>query len=321
MTNAEQGIKTLERIPLPNERCLVVAPLYHAAAAALFAGAIAGCNPMIIHDDFDPVAVADALEKEKICSFTLVPAMIQALLVYVPDIEQRNFDSLEIMYYGASPIAEETLRKAIDVFQCRFYQAYGQTEAAPCLTYLTEADHQKALAGNPDLLLSCGRAIAGTEIRIVDEEGNDVAEGEVGEIIARGPQLMEGYWKLPEATAQTLKDGWLYTGDAAIMDAEGYIYIQDRMKDMIITGGENVYPREVENVLFEHPAIADAAVIGVPNEKFGEAIMACVVLREGETVTEDELIEYSRTKLGGYKIPRQVTFMSVCCRVIQAVRY
>ena len=158
--------------------------------------------------------------------------------------------------------------------------------------------------------LSCGRAAGGTEVRIVDEDRNPVPPGTVGEIAVKGPQLMKQYWNLPEATAKTLVDGWLYTGDAAKMDEEGYVFIQDRIKDMIVSGGENVYPKEVENALFDHEKVADAAVIGIPDEKFGEAILAFIQTRDGNELDQEELIAFCRERLAGYKVPRQYKFIA-----------
>ena len=175
---------------------------------------------------------------------------------------------------------------------------------------LTHADHERALAGKPELLLSAGRPIAGTRIRIVDTQGRDLAAGAIGEIVVRGPQLMEGYWNKPAETAAAFLDGWLRTGDVGRLDAEGYLYICDRSKDVIISGGENVYPREVENVLFAHPAIADAAVIGIPDATYGEAVLAVVVLKGGAELSADEVVTHCRRHLGGYKLPRRVEFVA-----------
>ena len=296
------------------ERVLIVAPMYHAAAAltTFFAIARGGC--LFIHEDFVPAEVVRTLSEDGIARVTLVPAMIQACLVMVPDVAKRRYDDLRLITYGASPIAEETLRRAMEVFGCDFVQGYGMTETTALLTYLMPEDHRRALAGRAELLLSAGRPVVGTEIRIVDADDRPLPVGEVGEICARGPQLMRGYWNLPDATAEALRGGWMHTGDAGRLDAEGFVFIQDRVKDMIVSGGEYIYPREVEEVLFRHPAVADAAVIGVPDEQFGEAVKAIVVLREGASASADEIMEFSRGRLGGYKRPRSVDFVRMLPR-------
>jgi acyl-CoA synthetase (AMP-forming)/AMP-acid ligase II len=268
----------------PGERTLIVAPLYHAAAAITALASVATGGTLYIQSDFNPVEVVAALSSQDIAHTTLVPAMIQACLFMVPDVKERKYDSLRSIAYGASPIAENVLRMAIDVFKCNFYQGYGMTETTAVLCILMPEDHRRALAGNPGLLLSAGRPVLGTEVKIVDEDDNEVPRGTIGEICGRGPQLMSGYWNLPEASEKALWRGWMHTGDAGIMDEEGFVYVQDRVKDMIISGGENVYPREVENALFEHPAVADAAVIGVPSDQWGEAVKAIVVLKKGHEV-------------------------------------
>ncbi len=298
----------------PGERVLIVAPMYHAAAAITSLHAIAAQGALVVHEDFDPTAVVRALSEGGIHRTTLVPAMIQACLVMVPDVAERHYEHLRQITYGASPIAEQVLRRAIEVFQCDFNQGYGMTETTAVLTYLTADDHRRALAGRPELLLSAGRAIIGTDLRIVDGDDRPVPLGTVGEICGRGPQMLRCYWNLPEATDAALRGGWMHTGDAGRMDADGYVFIQDRVKDMIVSGGENIYPREVEEALFEHPAIADAAVIGIPDDTFGEAVKAVVVLREGTTATADEIIDFCRGRLGGYKRPRSVDFLPVLPR-------
>jgi acyl-CoA synthetase (AMP-forming)/AMP-acid ligase II len=184
------------------------------------------------------------------------------------------------------------------------------TETTAVLTYLFPADHKLAVSERPELLLSAGRPVVGTELRIVDDDDQPVPNGTIGEIVARGPQLMRGYWNLAEESAEALRGGWMHTGDAGIMDDEGYIFIQDRVKDMIVSGGENVYPRSVEDVLFQHPAVADVAVIGVPDEQWGETVKAIVVLKQDATATAEELIEHCRGKLGGFERPRSVDFVS-----------
>jgi len=290
------------------ERCLIVAPMYHAAAAVgAFMCVLTGAS-LYIHEDFNPFEVVRALSEEHINRTTLVPAMIQACLVMVPDVAERRYDHLKLMGYGASPIAEQTLRRALEVFQCDFVQGYGMTELTSALTFLTAADHRRALRDKPGLLLSAGRPLVGSEVRVVDEHDNPVPPGTIGEVVGRGPQMMRGYWNLPDATASALRGGWMHTGDAGILDEDGYLFLQDRVKDMIVSGGENIYPREVEDVLFQHAAIADAAVIGVPDDTFGETVKALVVLRENAVATPEEIIEFCKGKLGGYKRPRSVEF-------------
>ncbi len=298
----------------PGDRMLIVAPLYHAAAAITAFATVCLGGTMYIQEDFNPLEVVRALSEERIVRTTLVPAMIQACLVFIPDIGERRYDDLERISYGAAPIAEETLRRAAQAFKCEFVQAYGMTETTAILTYLLASDHERALKDEPNLLLSAGRPLLGTEIRIVDEDDNPVPNGTIGEIIARGPQIMRGYWNIPDETAEALRGGWLHTGDAGTMDDEGYVYVQDRVKDMIVSGGENVYPRVVEDVLFQHPAVADAAVIGVPDKQWGETVKAIVVLRAEATATEEEIMDFCRGKLGGYERPRSVDFVSTLPR-------
>jgi len=304
---------TMLQLP-PQERVLLVAPMYHAAAALTALGALVAGSTAVIHEDFVPQAVVRALSEEGITRTTLVPAMIQACLVAVPDVAERRYDALRLIVYGASPIAADVLRRALEVFRCDFAQGYGMTETTAALTFLSPEDHRRALAGRPELLLSAGRPLPGTQVRVVRADGTDAAVGEVGEIAGRGDQLMRGYWNLPEASAEALRDGWMFTGDAGTLDAEGYLYLSDRVKDMIVSGGENVYPREVENVLFAHPAVADVAVIGVPDPKWGEAVKAIVVLRPGAAATPEALLAHCRSQLGGYKCPRSVDFVDALPR-------
>jgi acyl-CoA synthetase (AMP-forming)/AMP-acid ligase II len=296
------------------ERVLIVAPLYHAAAAVTALAAVQSGGTLVVQADFDPAAVIDALSNERIGMVLLVPVMIQFCLMAVPDVRERRYDDLRLIVYGASPIAEQTLRDALEVFKCDFLQGYGMTETTAAVTYLLPQDHRRALAGEPQLLLAAGRAMLGTQVRIVDEHDRPVPNGTIGEIVARGPQLMRGYWNLEEASAQALRGGWMHTGDAGIMDEEGYVYVQDRVKDMIVSGGENVYPREVEEVLYQHPGVAEAAVIGVPSEQWGEEVKALVVRKAGSDVTADALVEFCKGRLGGYKRPRSVDFVDALPR-------
>lgn len=294
----------------PGDRTLVVAPMYHAAAALVALSTVQTGGTLFIQEDFVPADAVRALAEEHIRMALLVPAMIQFCLVAVPDVAERRYDDLELLVYGASPIAEETLRSALKVFGCDFIQGYGMTEVTAAATYLFAEDHRQALAGRPELLLSAGRPVLGTQIRIVDDQGAPVPNGTIGEVAIRGPQTMRCYWNRPDATAESLRGGWMHTGDAGIVDDEGYLYIQDRVKDMIVSGGENVYPREVEDVLFEHPAVADAAVIGIPSERWGEEVKAVIVLKQGEQANAEDILEHCRGKLGGYKQPRSVDFIA-----------
>jgi acyl-CoA synthetase (AMP-forming)/AMP-acid ligase II len=297
------------------ERLLLTMPLFHAGGVNGVAfQSVYGGGSLYIQADFNPVEVIRALSEEHIHVATLVPAMLQSCLAAVPDIAQRCYEDLRLITYAASPIAEPTLRRAMEVFKCDFRQGYGMTEATVGITALLPSDHQRALKERPELLLSAGRPMVGTEVRIVDADDNFVPTGTIGEIVARGPQLMKGYWNRPDATAETLRGAWLHTGDAGVMDEEGYLYIQDRVKDMIVSGGENVYPRVIEEVLFQHPAVADAAVIGVPDERWGETVKAVVVLRPEVPASAEDIMDFCRGKLGGFERPRSVDFVEALPR-------
>ena len=296
------------------ERALIVAPMYHAAAGILSFSAVSGGASLFIQEDFIPPEVVRAMDEENIAMALLVPAMIQACLVMVPDIAQREYANLRSVVYGASPIAPDTLTAAMAAFKCDFQQGFGMTETTAVISVMSAADHRRALADRPELLLSAGRPILGCEVRIVGEDDEPLPNGEIGEIIAYGPQLMSGYWNLPDESTAALKGGWMHTGDAGRLDDDGYIYIQDRLKDMIVSGGENVYPAIVEAALFAHPAVADVAVIGVPDEQWGETVKAVVVVREGESVSDEELMEFCSGKLGGFERPRSVDFIEAIPR-------
>jgi acyl-CoA synthetase (AMP-forming)/AMP-acid ligase II len=290
------------------DRVLLVLPMYHAAGAvACLMLQTMQANTLVVVPEFEPKLIIDIISTKGITIAGLVPAMIQACLIAVPDIEKRDYSSLRMFGYGASPIAAETLKRAMDIFQCRFYQMFGMTETVALLTQLNGDDHLRAVTDRPELLRSAGKAASNTEIKIV-ANSKEVPRGTVGEIVARGPQLMTGYWNLPEATASSLKDGWMYTGDAAYMSDDGYIFIQDRIKDMVVSGGENIYPAEVENALFQHPQVADAAVIGIPDDKWGESLLAFIVAK-GEEPDKEALSAFCREQLASYKIPRQFKFL------------
>ncbi|GAX88969.1 fatty acid--CoA ligase [Effusibacillus lacus] len=288
---------------------LHAAPMFHAAdGASTFAVTMVGGIHAHIRS-FDPRLVLETIQREHVTSVLLVPTMIN-MVVNHPDVNSYTLSSLKKLMYGASPIPAEVLKKAIEVLGCEFFQAYGMTEASPCLTIL-RSEHHVVDGSQKDTrrLASCGQALFNVDLKIVDPEGREVPYGVVGEIIARGPNIMKGYWNRPEETAAALKDGWYWSGDMGAMDEDRFVYIIDRKKDMIITGGENVYSVEVENVIYQHPAVLEAAVIGVPDEKWGEAVKAVVVLKPGQTVSAEELIEFCGTRLANYKVPKSVDFV------------
>lgn len=294
--------------PQQGSAIIVCAPLFHIGGAGSTVAGIFNGQHTLLHRAFDPVHLVEDMERNPVTSIFLVPAMIMAIL-NLPDIESRDFSQLKTIFYGASPISETVLRRAMDVFQCDFIQMYGMTETTGTVVNLTPDDHRRALAGKPELLRSCGRPSIGVEVRIMDGDGREAATGEVGEIWVKSDTNMLHYHNLPEATAENLTDGWIHTGDAGFMDEEGYLYLKDRIKDMVVSGGENIYPVEVENTLAKHDAVADVAVIGVPDDRFGEALLAMVVTKPGTSLDVDDMIEFCRGKIAGYKIPRQLRLM------------
>ncbi len=293
----------------PEEVNFVCMPVFHVAGANIgLLGLAQGCMNVILKD-VDPGVILELIEKHKINKMFVVPAVINFLLLH-PASKSRDVSSLDMIIYGASPIAEDTIKEAKALFGCDFVQLYGMTETCGAGTYLPAADHDPARGK----LRSCGIAPPGIQVRVVDGAGNPLPTGEVGEIVIKGRMVMKGYWNNPSATQKSVIDGWMHTGDAGYTDEEGYLFIYDRVKDMIVSGGENIYPAEVENALFAHPAVADAAVIGVPDEKWGEAVKAIIVLKDGMSATEQEIREFVRTKIAGYKVPKSVDFADVLPR-------
>jgi acyl-CoA synthetase (AMP-forming)/AMP-acid ligase II len=296
----------------PGERSLVVAPLFHASVVPSTFAPLARGGSVVIHSDFRARDVLRSIAEEHIGYAVLVPAMIQLCLAE-PQREMR-FEALRLVYYGSSPIAEPTLRAAITTFGCAFMQSYGMTEATQSVTFLTPADHALGLDGRPELLQSAGRAAQRTEIRVVDPDDQPLPVDVPGEVVVRGPQLMRCYWNQPDATTETLRNGWLHTGDIGTLDGDGFLTIRDRLKDMIVSGGENIYPRAIEDVLLRHATVADAAVIGVPDPRWGETVKAIVVARPGMAPTADELIAHCRQYVGGFELPRSVDFVEALPR-------
>jgi long-chain acyl-CoA synthetase len=285
---------------------LVAMPLFHIGGSGWALCAMSRGGRSIILRDVDPSRLLELIAAERITEMFVVPAVLM-LLLGTPSLADTDLSSLRLVFYGASPIAEEVLVKCLATFGCAFCQVYGMTETTGAITALSFDDH------DPDgprrgLLRSAGKPHESVAVRVVDpDSGQGVLLGAVGEVWTRSPYNMAGYWGKPEETAATVDaDGWLRTGDAGYFDADGYLYLHDRIKDMVISGGENIYPAEVENVLLSHPAIVDAAVIGVPDVKWGETVKAIVVLAPGAVLREDELIAHCRNSLASYKCPTSV---------------
>jgi long-chain acyl-CoA synthetase len=294
---------TLDR----HTRCLHAAPMFHAADGffCVCAAAVGATN--VIVPGFEPVSTMAAIASERVDAALLVPTMINMLASH-PAVPEHDLSSLRTVVYGASPMPEDVLRRAMGVLPgVDFIQAYGQTEAGPVLTILDASDHR--LDGtDTGRLRSAGRAIPCVDLEIRDERDRPLPAGEVGEICARGPNIMSGYHGLPEVSAETLRGGWLHTGDGAYMDADGYVYIVDRLKDVIVSGAENVYSAETENALHTHPAVAECAVIGIPHDRWGEQVHAIVRLKPGAAATEEALIRHCHGLIAGYECPRSIEF-------------
>jgi long-chain acyl-CoA synthetase len=290
----------------PEAVSMVAMPLFHIGGSgwALF-GMASGVHSVVVRE-IDPIAVLQLIARHRITHAFLVPAAL-LFLTLVPGVEDLDYSSLQVIAYGASPISEDLLVRCLDIFGCGFYQVYGLTETTGTITMLTPADHLDV--DHRDRLRSAGRPMKGVEVRCVDTTtGEDVPAGEVGEIWIRSPQVMKGYWHQDEATAEAVtSDGWFKTGDAGYL-IDGYLFLHDRVKDMIVSGAENIYPAEVENALMKHPGVGDVAVIGVPSERWGEEVKAIVVKARDQDPTPDELIAFARTQLAGYKVPKSIDY-------------
>jgi long-chain acyl-CoA synthetase len=283
-------------------------PMFHLADGPTSHAITWAGGAHVIIPGFKPDLALEVMERERVTVTILIPTMVNFLINH-PDVRQRDLRALRNITYGGAPMPVELVRRAMQTLSCSFCQGYGLTETSPALTFLPPGEHVPD--GSPEQvrrLASCGREVIGVRVRVVDEQGQEVKPGQVGEIIAKGPNIMRGYWNKPQETTEVLRDGWLYTVDLATVDEEGYIYIVDRKKDMIISGGENVFSTEVENVLYTHPAVLEAAVVGVPDDKWGETIKAIVVLKPDTTATEQEIIAHCRARMAHFKIPRSVDF-------------
>lgn len=284
-------------------RTLAATPISH-ASGVLWLPTIYKGGTFVIEPGFDPAGFLDSLERNRITVTFLVPTMIYVLLDH-PKIRDTDLSSMELMMYGAAPMSPTRLQEALQVFGPVFMQLYGQTEVPNCISALRKVDHDPA---RPHLFASCGQPVIGVQVALLNEDGAEVPEGEVGEICARGPLIMDEYWKRPDETEKGFAGGWLHTGDMARFDADGYLYIVDRAKDMVISGGFNVYPRKIEDVLTTHPAISMAAIIGVPHPKWGEMVKAIIVRRPGFDLDEAAVIQFVRERKGGVYAPKEVDF-------------
>jgi acyl-CoA synthetase (AMP-forming)/AMP-acid ligase II len=288
-------------------RSLVCLPLFHIGGAIWAIWAMQTGSTVVIVRDPLPDVLLKTMVEQRIESALLVPTLM-LLMTELPVARSADFSALKLISYGTAPISPDLLRRSIETFKCRFLQVYGLTETTGPFTALSHEEHVG------ERLLSCGRPMLGGRVRIVDSDGKDLPPYEVGEILYQGENLMAGYWGRQDATAQAIRADWFHTGDAGYVDEEGYIFLKDRIKDMIISGGENVYPAEVEAVLMGHPEVLECAVIGVPDAKWGETVKAVVVRRQGTSLGEAALIEWSRGKLAGFKRPSSVDFIDALPR-------
>jgi acyl-CoA synthetase (AMP-forming)/AMP-acid ligase II len=290
----EYGIKS-------SDRMLFLLPMFHTTIFGPLLHLFAGASVVMIKRP-DPLLMLQLIEKEKI-TFINAVATVYNLLILHPDFKKYDLSSLRLLSYGGSAMPEEVFKAGVKAFGNIFCQIYGMTEGSPALIY-----KQELKEGQPTRQ-SLGREIIMVDAKVVGEDGKEIKPGETGEIMYKGKNVMVGYFKNPELTAKTIEKGWIHTNDIATIDEEGYIYMMDRKNDMIKTGGENVYPKEVEDVIYEHPSVLEVAVVGVPDDKWVEAVKAVIVLKPGEQVSEKEIIEHCKKKIGGYKCPRSVDFV------------
>ncbi|MBW2369514.1 MAG: AMP-binding protein, partial [Deltaproteobacteria bacterium] len=285
-------------------RALASTPISHSSGGFMATSFLRGGTIYFLRS-YSPELFVEAVEKHRITTTFLVPTMVYGLLDH-PGIRKADFSSLELIIYGAAPMSPSRLAEALEVFGPVFMQVYAQTESTAALTALFK--HQHSIE-NINRLASCGMPLAGVRVKLMDENDNEVPIGDKGEICVRSSAVMAGYWNRPAETAETLRNGWLHTGDIATREASGFLYIVDRKKDMIVSGGFNVFPKEIEDILSSHPSVAMAAVIGVPDEKWGESVKALIVPKKPSTVSPDELIGLVRAKKGPHYAPKSIDFM------------
>ena len=292
----------------PSDRILLMMPMFHVGAKDMFLGQSWRAGAIYLHRDFDPELILKTIQDERITITHMAPTMIQMMLDH-PRVDDYDLSSLRMIVYSAAAMPTALLRRGLAKLGPVFLQMYGQTEGSgivlPIEAHLPDGDDRDRRR-----LQSIGIPFPGVLVRIVDDNGKDCAVEEPGEILLRGPIMMQGYWNNSNATIETLRGGWLHTGDMGKFDDDGYVYLVDRKKDMIVSGGENIYSREVEEALYQHDAVANAAVIGVPDEKWGEAVRAVVELREGASASAADIIAHCRTLIAGYKCPKSIAFVS-----------
>lgn len=295
----------------PDDVSLVAMPVAHIGGTGWGVVGLVNGAKGVVAREFDPTKVLDFIEKDRVSKMFMVPAALQ-IVVRLPRAREVDYSRLTHILYGAAPIPLDLLRECIEVFGCGFVQQYGMTETTGTVVYLPPEDHDPA--GNARMR-SAGLPMPGAELKIVGENGQTLGPNEVGEVAVRSPANMAGYWKLPEATADTIdSDSWLRTGDAGYIDADGYLFIHDRVKDMIISGGENIYPAEVESAVYGHPHVAEVAVIGVPDDTWGEAVKAVVALKPGAPQDPADIIAFAKSRIAGFKAPKTIDFIEMLPR-------
>ncbi|MCA3188837.1 MULTISPECIES: AMP-binding protein [unclassified Cupriavidus] len=308
LASMRKMILTMDRPARPGDRLALIGPVTHASGMLMQPYLFLGAT-LVLFEKFEPAGFLADVARLKLTHVFMVPAMINMLLAE-PTLATADLSSLKTLAYGAAPMAPARIREAWERIGPILSQGYGASESTSGVTRLSTADHALAMAGKPERLASCGRALGETEVRVVNERGEEVSGDEIGELVIRGADVFQGYWGEPDLTREVLIDGWLHTGDLARVDADGYLYLVDRKKDMIISGGFNVYPTEVEATLYQHPDVMEACVISVPDDTWGESVKAVVALWPGRQASAAELIGHCRARIADYKSPRSVDFVA-----------